>query len=619
MSTVRVPTKDYDIVGSYNNQRVSSIDSERSVNLFEYLDRKGKKSKILLPTSGLLDTETSFGAATGGFRAQFVFKGDQYLVIGASVFRISSGGAVSLLGTLANTTTGYVGIDANTFQVIFVDGVDGYIWDTTASTFNAITDTSFPDQPIDVTYLDGFFIVANGNTNEFRLSMFNQGMVWGPASDTFTADPAPGNDWLIVGSTANYQTGVPVTFSTTGTLPAPLNSTDTYYTIFVDATHIRLATSYANAIANIFIDLTTAGVPTNTITSDGQLQQGTITSQPGTIVACRTLHRRLFLFSQFFTEVWENQGVGSNLPLRRNNSLLMEYGTPAIGSVSVGFDKMFFLSQDRDGLGSVMEVIGAQSVPVSNISLDNQLSQYAAAGHVSDCRAFLVKERGLIFYRMNFTLANHTFIYNVSMSDPANDETRRWHEEEVLNGDRHPAQTHAYFNGRNYVGHYSSPTLYLLDSQVYTNDGEVIRRMRIGRPYCPPGYQRLRVDRFQLDLLQGTISQLQPAVEDLNLLTENLFELLAENGNEILLEQSISVYNPQDLFVFLSISKDGGQTYGYTISAPMGNIGQRTFRTLWRKLGTTKRGQAWVPKIEFFDAVPFVVLGAAWAMEVLPE
>jgi hypothetical protein len=612
-------TVDYDIVGSYNNQRVSSIDAERSVNMFEYIDPLGKKPKSLINTSGLIDSEADYGAITGGFRAQYTFLGSEFDVIGNSVFRINSLGTVSLIGNLVNTTVGYVGVDANTFQVLFVDGVNGYIWDNTAETFTMITDTSFPAQPVDCCTLDGFFVVANGNTNNFQLSSFNQGLVWGPDSQTFTADSTPANNWLVLTSTANYQTGVPFTVSTTGSLPNPLAASTTYYAIRIDATHIRVATSYANAIANNPIVLTTNGTATNTILSDGQLQQGSITTHPGTIVACRTLHRRLFLFSQFFTEVWENAGIGTNLPFRRNNSLLMEYGTPALGSISVGFDTMFFLSQDRDGLGSVMEVRGTESVPVSNRALDFQLAQYAADGHVTDCRGFLIKENGLIFYRMNFTLANHTFVYNVTLSDPSREEGKLWHEEETLKGNRHPAQTHAYFNGKNYVGNYATPIRYELSSDVFTNDGETIRRMRITKAIVPPGYQRIRVDRLQVDLLQGSIAGLEPEFVDLNLLTEDGLNILTESGDELITTQLLSMANPEQLYVFLSISRDGGQTYGYTIKAPMGAVGQRAFRTLWRKLGTIPRGQAFVAKFEFFQQVPFIILGASWAIEVLPE
>jgi hypothetical protein len=51
----------------------------------------------------------------------------------------------------------------------------------------------------------------------------------------------------------------------------------------------------------------------------------------------------------------------------------------------------------------------------------------------------------------------------------------------------------------------------------------------------------------------------------------------------------------------------------------MGAVGQRSFRTVWRKLGTVPRGQYFVPKIEFFSQTPFVILGAAWVFEEMPE
>jgi hypothetical protein len=615
--------KDYDLVGSYDNQRVSTISAERTVNLFEYIDAEGKRPKTLLPTAGLRNANLNFGSEMGGARGTFVFNNAIYQVYGSSVFRTTgSTGLLSttLIGNLT-TTEGYVGIDANTYQVIFVDGQEGYIWDINANTFTQITDTGFPANPIDVCYLDGFFLVANGDTNTFQLSMINQGMVWsaGTPATTFTGDA--GTDLLTLSiSNANFATGVPFTVSTTGTLPAPLVAGTTYYAIRISGSSvvpgtIKVATTYQNAIAGTAINLTLNGAPTNTILLSGQLQLGQITSHPGNIVACRTLHRRIFLFSQNYTEVWENAGLGTNLPFRRNNSLLMEVGTPALGSISVGFDRMFFLAQDKDGLAGVMEVKGTESILVSNRALDFQLAQYAEDPDtgVSDARGVLIKENGLIFYRLNFTLANHTFVLNVTMSTA---DSPKWHEEEVLNGDRHPAQTHAYFDGVNYYGDYSSPKFYIVDDQESTNDGETIRRMRIGRQMTPEGYNRLRIDRFQIDLLQGSkdIEQLI----DVDLTTEDEDILLTESGIDIILDQQIIVGGGQPT-VFLAISRDGGQTYGNYLHATMGKIGERTHRTVWRKIGTTPRGQGFIPKIEFFNKIPFIVLGAAWDFEVLPE
>ena len=615
--------KDYDLVGSYDNQRVSTINAERTVNMFEYMDENGKRPKVLLPTSGLIDCELILGTETGGARATFVFNNAIYNVYGASVFRTTgtTGALVtSLIGTLT-TTEGYIAIDANTYQVIFIDdaGNSGYIWDINANTFKQITDTGFPSTPIDVCYLDGFFLVANGDTNNFQLCEFNQGMVWSGGTSSYTAD-ATTDIITLDTSGANFATGVPVTLTTTGTLPAPFELDTVYYSILITSpstnpAQIKLASSYDNAIMGIAIDITDAGTPVNTVTVTGEIQLGSMTSHPGTIVACQTLHRRIFLFSQNYTEVWENAGAGTNLPFRRNNSLLMEVGTPALGSVVVGFDRLFFLAQDKDGLAGVMEVRGTEAVPVSNRALDYQLGQYAAnpLTGVADARGILVKENGIIFYRLNFTLANHTFVLNVSMSTV---ESPKWHEEEVLNGNRHPAQTHAYFDGVNYYGDYANPLFYIVDPQTPTNNGETIRRMRIGRQITPEGYNRLRIDRFQIDVLQG-----QEDIEQFNeidLTTEDNNDLLTESNQNIIIEEQL-VSGGGNPVIFLTISKDGGQTYGNYLQATMGKIGERTHRTVWRKLGTTPRGQGFVPKIEFFNEIYFIILGAAWDFDILPE
>lgn len=624
-------TEDFPVVGSYNNQRVSEIDAERSVNCFEYLDPFGKKPKTLINTSGLIDTTLDYGVDFA-FRAQYVFESVEYSVVGNRVYSRDTNNVVTQLNsTLLTTFSGYVAIDANTYQVIFVDGAKGYIYDTKTNIFVPITDPSFPTSPIDVCTLDGFFVVANGNTPNFQLSSLNQGLIWGPdfvsgAINTFTMASSSANIVLGGGSTLNYQVGTPVVF-TGGSLPAELTAGVTYYVkTVVNSTTIQVSATDGGTV------ITSVSGGSGTITNNGQLQQGAITSHPGDIVACRTLHRRLFLFSSFFYEVWENSGIGTNLPFRRNNTLLGEYGTVSASCIATGFDYMFFLSQDRDSLGPVMQIAGTSPAAVSNRALDFQFAQYAATTGVDDCRSFLIKEDGLFFLRMNFTTSNHTFVYNVSLSDPSQEQGKLWHEEEVLNGDRHPAQTHSYFNGVNYVGHYDSPTLYQVSSEIYTNgaivdsdrgflvsQGEAIRRMRITRPITPPGYQRTRIDRLQFDLLQGSETELDLIEEEVDILTEDGFMLTTESGIDLIIEEGDLVSFPVIPRLFLSISKDGGQTYGFVLDAPMGTAGQTTFRTLFRKLGVIPRGQGFVVKIEFFDPIPFVVLGASWAFEVLPE
>ena len=369
--------KDFDIVGSYDNQRLSTINAERTVNMFEYIDEHGKKPKVLLSTAGLIDAELDFGAEMGGARADFVFNNAIYSVYGSSVFKTTgTTGALTtnLIGRLLDSngnvtsTTGFIGVDANTFQVIFVDGHNGWIWDTIANVFTLITDPAFPPVPLDVCYLDGFFVVANGGTNNFQLSEFNQGLVWGPDFTTGTGNAflatSGGSPNLVLsaGTTLNYQVGTPISFNGSGTLPVGLPAIAKGVTYFISSVVNATTFTISTTDGGIPITFSTTGSGSIFITNSGQLQLGSITSHPGTIVACRTLHRRLFLFSQNFTEVWENAGKGTNLPIRRNNSLLMEVGTPAVGSITVGFDMMFFLAQDTDGLAGIVEVRGTESI-----------------------------------------------------------------------------------------------------------------------------------------------------------------------------------------------------------------------------------------------------------------
>lgn len=620
----------FPIAVSYNKQTYSNINCQRAVNMYEFVETNADATNAgtpnaMAPTSGLDNSNIIFTTDSVGFREQFVFVSNGvtnvYSVVGSGVYLSNDSLTATLLGRLP-TTDGYVSIDANTFQIIFVDGISGFIYDTNANTFTRITDTNFPARPIDVCYLDGFFVVAAGQTNTFFLSSFNQGLVWGGSVDTFTADST--TDLLTMASTANYSTGISFTVSSTGTLAAPLLVATTYYSIRISNTTIKVAASYDDAINSVAINLATNGTPTQSIESDGILQQGAITAHPGTIVGCSTLHRRLFLFSQCFTEVWENAGTGTALPFRRNNSLLIEFGTPSIGSVRTGFDMMFFLSQDQDGLGPVMRIAGTQAIPVSTTAIDSAFAELARGQMIDDCKGILMREDGIIFYRLNFTTANHTFVYNQTMSS---DTTHRWHEEDVLNGDRHPAQTHVFFQGSNYYGDYNRPILYRVNPQSSTNNGEAIKRVII-QCIKTKNYVRRRIDRLFLLLRQGHQEVPGTVILEAPLLTEDGEYILTEDGEILLSNQPFVVPTPNLLnpdgsmihpVVFLSMSKNSGESFTRRVKATMGNLGEYTWRTMWRKLGVVPKGQNLVVRFEFFNKIPFLAIGASWNYEIMPE
>lgn len=109
------------------------------------------------------------------------------------------------------------------------------------------------DRIVDLSFAN-YFVPANGNP---------AGAL--PISTPFTADST--TNLLTLASTASYPTNTPVTISTTGTVPSPFVAGTTYYTIQVSPTTLYLASTSANALLGIFIDILTNGTAQNILTA----------------------------------------------------------------------------------------------------------------------------------------------------------------------------------------------------------------------------------------------------------------------------------------------------------------------------------------------------------------
>lgn len=86
-----------------------------------------------------------------------------------------------------------------------------------------------------------------------------------PISFNFTADNT--SNTITISDTDAFPSGTPVVLSTFGTIPSPLVAGTTYYSIFVNGTTLQLASTEANSLLGIPIDILTDGVPVNVITT----------------------------------------------------------------------------------------------------------------------------------------------------------------------------------------------------------------------------------------------------------------------------------------------------------------------------------------------------------------
>jgi hypothetical protein len=108
------------------------------------------------------------------------------------------------------------------------------------------------------TEIDETALVAAANECEERVAVAAN-------TRTFTANTTS-NAITLDSAFSEVGEGDGVRVSTTTTLPAPLVAATTYYAIFGAKGELKLATTFANAIAGVAIDLTTTGTGTHTLT-----------------------------------------------------------------------------------------------------------------------------------------------------------------------------------------------------------------------------------------------------------------------------------------------------------------------------------------------------------------
>lgn len=293
-------------------------------------------------------------------------------------------------------------------------------------------------------------------------------------------------------------------------------------------------------------------------------------STPYPIVGMEDLHREAWIFKQDVVEVWINAGT-SPFAFQRLQGVQIPVGCIAKSSTCHVGDSMVWLGADLSGSAIAYMSDGYRARRVSTHGYEHIWNGFST---VSDAIGFVYQNRGHFFYMLAFPSAGRTFCFDVS--------TMLWHERAGFNQGvfvRHPSNCHAFAYGKHLVGDYESGNLYALDSESYTDNGNVQKWLRSWRALPPEKvfYDPMRFDSLQID---------------------------AQTGIDI--PAGIA---PQ---MMLRWSDDGGHTWSNQMTAGSNQTGQTGSRVIFRHLGTTKRGQGLDRLFELSgtDPVPVVLLDA---------
>lgn len=293
-------------------------------------------------------------------------------------------------------------------------------------------------------------------------------------------------------------------------------------------------------------------------------------AQPDELTSIISDHRDLWLFGQDTIEVFFNSG-DSDFPFKRISGAFIEHGCAAAFSVAKMNNNVFWLGQDAQGAGIVYMARGYEPQRISTHAVELAIQGYSS---IDDAIAYSYQENGHYFYVLNFPSADTTWVYDTT--------TSLWHERCFLNEgalQRHRANYHAYAHGTHVVFDYENGKVYEMSSDVYSDNGDEIYRMRIS-PHITSGLGRVFYSQFQLDVEGG-----------------------------VGLDGTGQGTNPQAM---LQWSDDGGHTWSNEKWVSLGAIGQKKARAIWKRLGQSRDR---VFKVVITDPVKVTMIGAELTTE----
>ena len=288
---------------------------------------------------------------------------------------------------------------------------------------------------------------------------------------------------------------------------------------------------------------------------------------PDDLVAVIVDRREVYLLGEMSSEAWINSG-GVPFPFTRIPGTSTQQGIAAQWSCSRMGNSFAYVSKNNRGEAMIVRMNGYFPERISTHAVETTLVNQ----NVSDAVAWTYQLEGHEVYVVSFPSIGEnglTWAYD--------NTTGLWHKWLYRNPsnefERHRGQCCAFFNQQVLVGDYENGKIYQLGREFYTDDGQIIRRIRRA-PHITSDLQRQYFHELQI--------QFQPGVG------------LATGQGE----------DPQAM---LRWSNDGGSTWSNEYWTSIGKQGKYQNRAIWRRLGWSRDK---VFEVSITDPVKAVIISA---------
>ena len=277
----------------------------------------------------------------------------------------------------------------------------------------------------------------------------------------------------------------------------------------------------------------------------------------------------IFVMGSIVTEAWFDTGA-QLFPYQRNNQFNIDYGCLQPATVAYMDEFVVWLAQNEKSGPIIVYSDGGMPKKITTDGIDYLFSTLQEP---ADSQAFLYRQDGHLFYHINFYTDNLSLVYDFS--------TQKFYHACDQNLNYFIASEVAFFNNQYYFITKNNGNLYVFDTSITTyqdtdSDGNIITheipRIRTCANVRNPdqGYQIINDIGFTIE--SGETDYQQQSLGEIILVTQSGNILVTQGGNPPLVTQDGNDLVAQDGTIFITQQNTGGQT-AWFIAQQMGNTG----------------------------------------------
>lgn len=324
------------------------------------------------------------------------------------------------------------------------------------------------------------------------------------------------------------------------------------------------------------------------IWTNGTNTVGGFTIKPDYVQACvpsPSGGNTLMVFGKTAVQFWQDTGAAL-FPYQLQSTSNIDYGCVSPATIATLNQYVVWLAVNEQSGPVLMVATGNKVEAISTDGIDFRLGNLI---NPENCTGFLFQQDGHIIYQFTFVSDNLSYIYDFKsqMFFSVTDE----------NMDYHIAREVVYFANDYFFVSLKAGNVYRFDSTYTDADygDDVVKqlpRIRITPPFRLPSQRNYIARSLGFTIENGRPNEVTTTggipLGGTTLATESGLLIAAEDTTLIDVESELTVtpvYTTYSEAVDLSISRDGGVTFGSSSRLNMNPVGKRRSRFIWQRLG----------------------------------